>query len=934
MELFAKYFCLLLLFISSFTTICHALHKPAPRRKPVITSHPKDSFGLTKQQLTLRCHAEGEPPPLIIWFKDGEQVMSVRERPGTSTKIIKSEELHFLSFEQEDEGTYYCNASNAEGWTKSNDASVLLAYLEPITEGPTNRVTSVGERVTLQCKIPRGLPTPMIIWYHNAATIQPSPRITIHEGDLHINDVQRLDAGTYQCEVRNHAGRRESAAATLTVHQKPRFEITPSNQQVKVGEDVEFVCRVNGDPKPSILWRRENGLHIPEDRSVLRDDKSLRIFQVRREDAGTYVCQAKNEAGSVDASARLVVLSPPSFTITPTDTTVNEGEKAMFHCQALGSPHPHIRWVHNGEYFLVPEYNSPHINGNPRVFVDHEGSLVVTSARKSDEGKYECRASQKTGMVRSSASLFVSDSNPPPIIVIDLGPQNQTVLLGTTATLRCEARLLGSIGLPEGFQQPSYGVSVSWSKNGFKFTGDNDPRIVLLSQGTLQINDINLSDQGNYTCHAETTPVITQHRQFYPAEWTASLQVSRAPLHPAYQPTSVDNLPRPPAAVDVVEVGDSWISLQCTVSALPVAPAYNGMQHDQPIDEFGSLIPSAQVVERTRVRIEYIGLNGNEGWTVATEARPDEIVKIAGLKPESGYRILARTVSPRGVGRPYVLPHTVYTKKRHRYVNFTNYPTDHINSVTLSTPKLTSLSTSEIEVSGRICGDPNAIKLLTGIRVRYRPVPLSQCLVPRQHDLPDHCSNYFVQPYGDELSAPDDSLSSLTENYCSLQMLSEFTPNPGSQLVPTGQLEQDRFMELNLAESSPFRMVIDNLNPFVCYEVDVDGYSEGPTLGRVYSQGSRSSSVLTFDSTPSQAPQDVKARWVGANDELLEIVWTPPPGWSTNGLTTGYSLRLLGKDSDQRKTLRVSIVILQFSSGCTTHALKAGGRVLKGPLIL
>ncbi|VDK33402.1 unnamed protein product [Taenia asiatica] len=890
----------------------------SPRRKPLFTIDPQDAFGLLKRPLSLRCQADGEPPPLIIWYKDGQQVQSIRERPGTSNKIIKSGELMFLSFESEDEGIYYCNASNSEGWTKSAHANVRLAYLDPITEGPQKQVTSIGENVVMRCKIPRGLPAPVINWYHNGELVQISSRVNRVDGDLHISEVQRRDAGTYQCEVRNRAGIRESEAATLTVYQKPRFEITPSNQQVKMGEDVEFVCRVNGDPKPSILWRRENGQHIPEDRSVLRDDKSLRIFQVRPEDAGTYLCQAKNEAGSIDASAKLVVLSPPSFTITPTDTTVAEGKKAIFNCQASGSPRPYIRWVHNGEYFFYPNFKNPHLNGKPRVFVDHEGSLVVTSARKSDEGKYECRASHKTGMVKSSANLFVSDSTPPPIIVIELGPQNQTVLLGTTATLRCEAHLLGSIGLPERLQHDSYGVSVTWSKNGFTFTPDSDPRIVLLSQGTLQINDINFSDEGNYTCRAETTQVVSQthHNQqyLYPTEWTASLQVTRAPLHPAYHPSIVENLPRPPGTVDIVEVGDSWISVKCTVSPLPV---FGDAQGDQPLNEFGLVLTSPQVVERTRVRVEYIGIGENHGWIVAAEARPDETVKITGLQPESGYRILVRTISPRGVGRPYILPHTVYTKKRHRYVNFTSYSADSINSVLFSTPQLTSLSTSEVELSGRICGAANALALLTGIRVHYRAVSLARCLpadpsTKRDH-LPDLCPNYAPMVFDDDLSFPGDNMALLSENYCSLQMLSENALDyTSTQIPPSSQLEHYRFMELNLVDSAPFRMVLDNLSPFVCYEVEVKAYLEGRTLGRVYSQSSRSAHVLTFDSTPSQAPQDVKARWVGVNDEVLEIMWSPPPPWSTNGLISGFSLRLLGRDSEQRKTLRVGPKVTQY----------------------
>ena len=50
-------------------------------------------------------------------------------------------------------------------------------------------------------------------------------------------------------------------------------------------------------------------------------------------DEGEYVCQAKNPAGEIEATARLVVHAPPSFSRTPEDVTVDEGGEAQFRCE-------------------------------------------------------------------------------------------------------------------------------------------------------------------------------------------------------------------------------------------------------------------------------------------------------------------------------------------------------------------------------------------------------------------------------------------------------------------------------------------------------------------------------------------------------------------------------------------------------------------------
>lgn len=73
-----------------------------------------------------------------------------------------------------------------------------------------------------------------------------------------------------------------------------------------VGQRVVFHCAVDGEPRPNVLWRREDG-KMPIERARILDDKSLLIDSVQTSDEGLYICDAENLVGSITARASLVV---------------------------------------------------------------------------------------------------------------------------------------------------------------------------------------------------------------------------------------------------------------------------------------------------------------------------------------------------------------------------------------------------------------------------------------------------------------------------------------------------------------------------------------------------------------------------------------------------------------------------------------------------
>jgi len=82
---------------------------------------------------TLNCKAEGQPSPVITWYRYGLPVITANDNPTSHRMLLPSGQLFFLrvqhsSRNQTDLGVYYCNATNPQTGVSavSNEASVEL----------------------------------------------------------------------------------------------------------------------------------------------------------------------------------------------------------------------------------------------------------------------------------------------------------------------------------------------------------------------------------------------------------------------------------------------------------------------------------------------------------------------------------------------------------------------------------------------------------------------------------------------------------------------------------------------------------------------------------------------------------------------------------------------------------------------------------------
>ena len=78
----------------------------------------------------------------------------------------------------------------------------------------------------------------------------------------------------------------------LSVLELPRFTSNPPAQlNVRQEQNISVSCQAAGDPKPKIMWVRENS-QLPVGRSQVSPEGTLQIRNIKDEDSGIYICIA------------------------------------------------------------------------------------------------------------------------------------------------------------------------------------------------------------------------------------------------------------------------------------------------------------------------------------------------------------------------------------------------------------------------------------------------------------------------------------------------------------------------------------------------------------------------------------------------------------------------------------------------------------------
>ncbi|XP_053780441.1 receptor-type tyrosine-protein phosphatase delta isoform X12 [Desmodus rotundus] len=271
----------------------------------------------------------------------------------------------------------------------------------------------------------------------------------------------------------------------------PRFTRTPVDQTGVSGGVASFICQATGDPRPKIVWNKK-GKKVSNQRfEVIEfDDGSgsvLRIQPLRTpRDEAIYECVASNNVGEISVSTRLTVLREdqiprgfPTIDMGPQLKVVERTRTATMLCAASGNPDPEITWFKD----FLPVDTS---NNNGRIKQLRSGALQIEQSEESDQGKYECVATNNAGTRYSApANLYVRVRRVPPRFSIP--PTNHEIMPGGSVNITCVA-----VGSPMPY--------VKWMLGAEDLTPEDDMPI---GRNVLELNDVRQS--ANYTCVAMST---------------------------------------------------------------------------------------------------------------------------------------------------------------------------------------------------------------------------------------------------------------------------------------------------------------------------------------------------------------------------------------------------------------------------------------------
>uniref|UniRef100_A0A1A8NME7 protein-tyrosine-phosphatase n=2 Tax=Nothobranchius pienaari TaxID=704102 RepID=A0A1A8NME7_9TELE len=268
----------------------------------------------------------------------------------------------------------------------------------------------------------------------------------------------------------------------------PKFTKIPTDQIGVSGGVASFVCQAVGNPRPVVFWNKKGKKVNSQRIETIEFDEGagavLRIQPLRApRDENFYECVARNSEGQVAVTAKLDIIREdllplgfPSIDMGPQLKVVERTKTATMLCAASGTPDPEISWFKD---FLPVD---PGLSQG-RIKQLRSGALQIENSEETDQGKYECVATNSQGVRYSSpANLYVRVRRVPPRFSIS--PSNHEIMPGGSVNITCVA-----VGSPMPY--------VKWMLGNEDLTPEDEMPI---GRNVLELNGVR--ESANYTCVA------------------------------------------------------------------------------------------------------------------------------------------------------------------------------------------------------------------------------------------------------------------------------------------------------------------------------------------------------------------------------------------------------------------------------------------------
>ncbi|KAF4088389.1 hypothetical protein AMELA_G00082400 [Ameiurus melas] len=398
---------------------------------------------------------------LVLWYPN--QFIVNDSYKGQISFNLFTSQISVYSAQVNNSGLYVL-----QGMVPAVNAELKLSVQEPITNvsltvSKTNLV-EFNNSVTFTCTA-HG--TALVFsWYNGSSEVTTAKVQLINDGSgLIISNATRYDSGPFRCSVVNGISNGTSKSISLNVSYGPSnltMTFVPNMMVYSSGSNITLSCSCESKPAALFQWSH-NGI------SFNITSPTLELINATQNQTGVYVCTAQNTVTLRYATVtRTINIIDPISTaplVFASEPPIINNSFALT-CDITG-PLDSVYWIKDGVY-VFPDSRLSLSNQNK--------TLTFNQLTLSDDGKYQCVASNAVSNVTSMAYYLIVNYGP--WFTRISGPDKAEV--GSNVTLNCSAS-----------SQPA--SQYSWFFQGSK-----------VAEGSVyQADSLSINSSGEYTCRAQ-----------------------------------------------------------------------------------------------------------------------------------------------------------------------------------------------------------------------------------------------------------------------------------------------------------------------------------------------------------------------------------------------------------------------------------------------
>uniref|UniRef100_A0A8B9J2S8 Myosin light chain kinase, smooth muscle n=1 Tax=Amazona collaria TaxID=241587 RepID=A0A8B9J2S8_9PSIT len=393
---------------SSAKTPGGRLTVPSVEHRPSIWGESPPKFATKPNRVVVRegqtgkfsCKITGRPQPQVTWFK-GDLQLQQNER----FNMFEKTGIQFLEIQNAqlaDSGIYTCTVVNSAGKASVSAELTVQGTAKSLQERKQHSLKQTFFKISLaketfyiarevkdiSSQEPKEGRNGSQVLQKTSSTItlqavklQPEPKAEpqatfVRQGEDRKRAVQSLMSAqqtpslTGQVSPRSREAENRSAAWKAVMEEKreplgipPQFVSRPQSLEASEGQEIKFMSRVSGKPKPDVEWFRE-GETIKAGQNVqIYEEDGIHCLWLKKAclgDSGSYSCTAFSPKGQTSTSWLLTVRNQP------------------------------IQYAHS-------------------TFEDGVAKLTVQDALPEDDGIYTCLAENNMGQASCSTQVTVKE---------------------------------------------------------------------------------------------------------------------------------------------------------------------------------------------------------------------------------------------------------------------------------------------------------------------------------------------------------------------------------------------------------------------------------------------------------------------------------------------------------------------------------------------